>query len=279
MNALSRRIPVRLTPFSILGLMLAIVGCGTIAVDIRTEIISQQEIKQNLEYVISGPLAQLLITDREVDLSGDSELANIETIEAAGWEVQIDVTQVDDEDAIRLRMSQTFKGEDAAEQFRLATAALSEEDTATSMIPFLDITETEDEIVYELRMSVEADEQTDPSSTQGEPLTIDGTPFPAVIYVDDTDNAADLSEFEDAIEGAFTDSLQDFTDSLESSFEDFITVKWTVEMPGHVQDSNATDEDGSLLTWDIGFADLSDGGDELFARSVVNKNASGSCNL
>lgn len=288
MNAILGRIPLRLTPFSILGLMLAVVGCGTIAVDIRTEIISQQEIKQNLEYVISGPLTELFITDGEIDLGEDAELADLEALETAGWDVLMEVTQVEGEDALRVRISQTFTGEDAAEQFRLASVALSEEDTSTSMIPFLDITETEDEIVYELRMSVEVDEGGDSSLTfdepveDFEPLVINGTPFPDLPAFSDSDSTGDMGEFGDfgaEIEDAFTDGLQDFTDALESSLGDFITMKWTVEMPGHVRDSNATDEDGSELTWNMGISDLSEGGNELFARSVVNKNAAGSCNL
>lgn len=286
MNAISRRIPLRLTPFSVFGLMLAVVGCGTIAVDIRTEILGQQEIKQNIEYVISGPIATLFITDGEVDLGEDANLADLETIETSGWDVQMDVTKVDGEDALRMRVSQTFTGEDAVEQFRLASAALAEEDSSTSMIPFLEITETEDEVTYELRMSVSVDEEAVPTDVENEPealptvepLIINGTPFPDLLDFSGSDTSPELDAFGSEIEGAFTDGLQDFTDALESSFEDFITMKWTVEMPGHVRESNATDEDGSTLTWDLGFAELSDG-DELFARSVVSKTAGGSCNL
>lgn len=290
MNAISRRIPLRLTPFSIFGLLLAVVGCGSIAVDIRTEIISQQEIKQNIEYVISGPLAELFITDGKIDLDEGAELADLEAIEASGWDVKMEVTQIDGEDALRMSISQTFEGEDAAEQFRLAGTALSEEDTATSMIPFLEITETEDEVIYELRMSIEVDDEasaatgdvsSDPEAIPTlEPLIINGTPFPDLPDFSNSDTVGDLGEFGDfgaEIEGAFTDGLQDFADSIESSFEDFITMMWTVEMPGHVRESNATDEDGGLLTWDLGFADLSEG-DDLFASSVVSKNAGGSCN-
>lgn len=287
MNAISRRIPLRLTPFSIFGLLLAVVGCGSIAVDIRTEIISQQEIKQNIEYVISGPLAELFITDGKIDLDEDVELADLEAIETAGWDVQMEVTQIDGEDALRMRISQTFKGEDAAEQFRLAGAALSEEDSATSMIPFLEITETEDEVIYELRMSIEVDDEasagpgaasSDPEVIPTlEPLIINGTPFPDLPDFSNSDPVGEFGDFGVEVERAFTDGLQDFTDALESSFEDFITMKWTVEMPGHVRESNATDEDGSLLTWNLGFADLSEG-DDLFASSVVSKNAGGSCN-
>ena len=91
------------------------------------------------------------------------------------------------------------------------------------------------------------------------PLTIDGTPFP--------------------ISPDSGDGLQDFSDALAQSFEDFITVSWTVEMPGRVRETNATDEEGSVLTWNLGLSEISEGSDELFARSVVSKNAAGSCNL
>ncbi len=261
MKAISRRIPFRLTPFSILGLLIAAVGCGTIAIDIRTEIISQQEIRQELEYTISGPMAAFFITDGEIDFGEGTDLADLEALETSGWDVKMEVVQVDGEDALSMRVSQTFKGEDAAEQFKLASAALSEEDTATSMVPFLNITETESEVIYELRMEIEVDDE---------------APSQPVIEPD--------PELDDKVDAAFDGvdaeiiGLEDFTDALESSFEDFISVKWTVEMPGHIRESNATDEDGSVLTWNLGFSELSDGG-ELFARSSVSKNPGGSCNL
>lgn len=284
MHAISSRIPIRLTPFSIIGLMLAIVGCGSIVIDIRTQIVSQQEITQSLEYTVSGPLAELLITDGEIDLADDAELADLEAMEAAGWDLQMDVIQIDGDDALRMRLSQTFKGEDAAEQFRLASAALSEEDTATSMVPFLEISETENEVVYELRMQIEVDDaaaSTDfETGLDTEPLIIDGTPFPGLPDFGDPDSIGDFGDFGSELEGAFSDGLQDFADALKSSFEDFISVKWTVEMPGQVSESNATDEDGNILTWDLGFAELSDDNSEdLFARSVVSKNQADSCNF
>ncbi len=255
--------------------MIAVVGCGTIAIDVRTQIISQQEIRQNLEYTISGPLATLLITDGEIDLGEENDLADLEAMESIGWDIQMDVVQVEGEDAVRMRMSQTFKGEDAAEQFRLASTALAEQDTSSTMIPLLEITENEDEIIYELRMSVEVDDEAaQPGfTTEPEPIDIDGTPFPGF----DTSDP-EFGEFGAELENAFSDGLQDFTDALEASFEDFITVTWTVEMPGDVSETNATNEDGNTLTWDLGFSELSDGG-ELFARSVVSKHSGGSCNL
>lgn len=266
MRAITDRLPVRLTPFSVFGLLLAVVGCGTIAVDIRTEIISQQEIRQNLEYVISGPIAELLITDGEIDPDADFNTADLEAVESAGWEVFIGVEEVDGEDALVMRMSQTFTGPDAVEQFRMASEAIAEEDTTTTMVPLLEITETEDEVVYSLQMSVSADDQSgsepvnDPVPTV-EPLIIDGTPFPG------------LPDFSGT--GGFDD---DFADALAESFEDFITLTWTVEMPGNIEESNATTEDGSTLTWELGLGDVSEQDQELFARSVVNKNAGGSCN-
>ncbi len=264
MNTIARRVPIRLTPFSIFGLLLAVVGCGTIAVDISTEIVSQQEIKQNIEYVISGPIAALFIEDGEIELGEGVSVADLDAIESAGWDFEMDVITVEDKDALRMRINQTFTGVDAAEQFRLASEALSEEDTSTSLVPVLEITETEDDVVYDLRMTVSTVEQ-DGAPIDGaavptvEPLIIDGTPFPA---------------FPD-----FSDGLGDFTDALTDSFDDFISVKWTVEMPGHVSESNATSEDDNRLTWDLTLADVSDGGKELFARSEVSKSSGGSCNL
>lgn len=268
MNSITRRVPFRLTPFSIIGLLLAIAGCGTITIDIRTDIASRQEITQNLEYVISGPLAALFITDGEIDLGDDAELADLDAINSAGWDFEMDVVEVDGEDAFRMRVSQTFTGEDAAEQFRLASETLAEEDSSTSMIPLLDITETEDEVVYELRMSVSADDIGDPSAgfedtlPPDDPLIVDGTPLPGL----------DFGEFD-----PFTGGLEDFGEALEASFEDMVTLKWTVEMPGDVTETNATSEEGSVLTWDLGFAELSESDSELFAKSVVNKNAGGNC--
>ena len=258
------------------GLLLAIVGCGTITIDIRTEILSRQEITQNIEYVISGPIATLFITDGEVDLGEDSNVADIEALEAADWLLTTEVTKVDGDDALVMRLSQTFKGEDAAEQFRLASETLAEGDTTTSMVPYLDITENEDEIVYSLRMAVSLDEVPEESGSEFpvatlEPLNIDGTPFAGLPDFSDRTPTGDLG-------GAFSDGLGDFTDALTDSFGDFITMNWTVEMPGQVTESNATTEDGDSLTWELDFTQLSEIDSDLFATSVVNKNSGGSCN-
>lgn len=282
MHAITKHVPVRLTPFSVFGLLLAVVGCGTIAVDIRTQIINQQEIRQEIEYVISGPIAELFITDGQIDLGEEASLGDLDAIEAAGWDLDMSVGEVDGEDALVMRLSQTFTGMDAADQFRRASEALAEEDTSTTMMPLLEITETDDEIIYEIRMSVSADEPTD-STNVGfddsvptvEPLVIDGTPFPGL---PDFSGSGDFGDFGD-LEGAFTDGLEDFSDALAESFEDFITVNWMVEIPGEVEDSNATSQDGRQLVWSLTLSDLSEEEDkELFARSVVNKNAGGSCN-
>lgn len=276
MKSPTRRSFVRLTPFSMFGLLLAIVGCGTITIDIRTEILSRQEITQNIEYVISGPIATLFITDGEVDLGEESNVADIQALEAAGWVLTTDVKKIDGDDALVMKLSQTFKAEDAAEQFRLASEALAEGDTTTSMIPYLEIAEDEDEIVYSLRMAVSLDEVPEESGSEFpvatiEPLIIDGTPF------------AGLPDFSDAVPtdelgGAFSDGLGDFTDALTDSFGDFITMNWIVEMPGNVTESNATSEDGGRLTWELDFDQLSEIDSDLFATSVVNKNSGGSCN-
>ncbi len=277
MQAITRRIPLRLTPFSVFGLLLAIAGCGTIAIDIRTEIISQQEIRQHLEYVISGPIAELLITDGELDPNAEFNTADLEAVEAEGWEVEIGVEKIDGEDALVMRMSQTFTGPDAAEQFKRASEALAEEDTTTTMVPILDITESEDEIVYDLRMSVSADDQSESNVPDApfptvEPLTIDGTPFAGLPDFSGTGSADPAG-----LDGVFTDGLEDFTDALADSFADFIKLNWTVEMPGDIQDSNATSQDGRTLTWELGLGDFSEEDGPLFARSVVNKNSGGSC--
>jgi hypothetical protein len=90
------------------------------------------------------------------------------------------VEQIEGDDAMVMRLSQTFIGEDVAEQFHLASEALAEGDTATSVISFLEITENEDEIVYKLSLSVEASEESAdvvPLPTL-EPLIINRTPFP-----------------------------------------------------------------------------------------------------
>ena len=275
MQLITNRLPVRLTPFSVFGLILAIVGCGTITVDIRTQIISEQEIRQHLEYVISGPLAELLITDGELDPNAEFNTADLAAVESAGWEVEVGVEQVDGEDALVMRMSQTFTGPDATEQFRLASEAVAEEDTTTTMIPILDIIETEDEIVYDLRMSVSADGQQGDSAAAVptlEPIIIDGTPFSGL---PDFSDSGDFGSFD----GAFSDGLEDFADALEDSFADFVKLNWSVEMPGSVEESNATSQDGGVLTWELGLGDFSAENDQLFARSVVSKNSGGSCSF
>jgi len=295
MNAIKERIPFRLTRISLIGLLIAVAGCGTITVDIHTQIISQQEISQQIEYIIAGPIAQLMITDGEIDLSDGASLGDLEALDAVGWDFQIDVIQVDGDDAVRMRLSQTFTGEDAAEQFRLASEALAEQDSSTSMVPLLEITETEDEIVYDLRMDISVDDAAiggngipsggDPASgvtaSTPEPLIINGTVFPDLPAFQDPDATGDISDFgafADGLEASMGDGMQDFADALAASFEDFITIKWSVEMPGEVGETNATTNQDGLLTWELKFSDIAEGNSELFANSTVSKDTGGSCN-
>jgi hypothetical protein len=49
MQTLFNRLPVRLTPISFIGLLLVILACGSITVDVRTDIKNTQEISQEFE--------------------------------------------------------------------------------------------------------------------------------------------------------------------------------------------------------------------------------------
>jgi hypothetical protein len=256
MQTIIHRFPVRLTPFSIIGLLLLVVACGSITVDVRTDIRSNQEITEEFEYVIAGPIAELFITDGEIDLGDELNAAELEVIREAGWNLEMSVVQVDGADAVNLRLSQSIKGKDALEKFQAAADVLTEGGATGSMVPLLEITETEDEITYRASMSVALASSTAGTGATGSP---DVTPTPDPLG-----------------QGMIDDDS--FEDIMNATLQDFITLRRTVNMPGVISESNASSIDGGTLMWELDYADIASADGDLFATSVVNKNAGGNCN-
>jgi hypothetical protein len=239
--------------------MLVTVACGTITLSVETDVRSQQEIFQRLEMTMEGPLAALMIEDGEIDPEATVEFGDTVAMEAAGWIVSFDVVQIDGKDAIRARVDQTFTGESAVEDFQRAVAALDEDEQAGVLVPQLSVAETDDEITYRVAMVVDSSELTDPP-----------TPTPVA---DGSDEFAGFDDFE------FDLGLDDdFFSALEDEFEDLVTIKWVVRLPGEVTETNGEQQSGGELTWDLSAADLEGGSRELSASSTVSKRSGGSCN-
>ena len=235
--------------------MLAIVACGSITVDVRTDIKSSQEISQEFEYVIAGPIAELLISNGEIDLGDDLNAAELEAMREAGWTLDMSVVQVDGQDAVNLKLSQTFKGEDALEKFRIASDVLAEGGATGSMVPRLEVTETEDEITYRASMSV---------ALKG-------------VAGDTTGGDTDVTPTPDPLgQGMIDENAME--DVLGAMLQDFITLRWTVHLPGVVSESNADSVEAGTFTWELDYAAIEAAEGDLFATTVAKKDAGGSCN-
>jgi hypothetical protein len=173
----------------------------------------------------------------------------------AGWTLNMSVVQVDGDDAVNLKLSQSFKGQDAIEKFMAASDVLAEGGATGSMVPRLEITETEDEVTYRASMSVALNSQS-PDPGEG---SADATPTPDPLG-----------------QGMIDENAMD--DVLGAMLQDFITLRWTVNMPGVVSESNANTVEAGTFTWELDYAAIEAAKGDLFVTTVAKKDAGGNCN-
>jgi hypothetical protein len=199
-------------------LVLTLFGCGTVAVNVNTDIQSPDDFTHTMEIVLTGFLAEM--ADEQMD-----EQFNAQELRDEGWDVTVERLEEGEDKKLVFKASRHFEGEEAAKLTSGEGLQLLQEELGFT----LETKEFDGGIEY--RVALNPQSGTEEADQEGdESISFDG------------EDAVDLGDFSEAFGEAMLDS--------------FFQLNWTVSVPGEIVDTNADSYEGNQATWHLKGSDL-----------------------